>query len=505
MSNGSGSSQAPLNSAYTRVWLQEGRARPDHRPVYKGFMKMAGLNQSFGDIQPIFVPSNKQLGKFDQAGFFRDEEERPSTSLMGHYAADVKSDMIRLAKEGCPFDVQLHIGKCDDPTLFDAFQKILIFEEVFLTSISSDDLGALEPGEQGKVDETGDISAARMYEFMPLSYAERSPSVVTNRLVDVVICGNQSCGDCDEENSGCEDIYAISAAAGGSPGTPADVVFSLDKGENWGAHDIDTLGAGEAPDGVACVGQYLVVVSNASDSMHIALLSQFKNSADPSFTEVETGFVVAGAPNAIFSVGSLAFIVGANGYIYKSENPTSGVEVIDAGVSTTSHLLAVHAISEEFAVAVGEDGVIVTISNDLATRLASSPVGIGVDILTVRVKSENEWFIGTDAGTFFRTLDSGVTWTNDSAKLSGTKTAVTSIRMSSASVMYVSGTVGGNGAIWVSVNGGYTFERQKQGTGIIPLGDVIDALAVCESDVDFVVGVGLANNGTDGFIVIGSD
>ena len=501
-----GVSQAPLINAFSRVWMQKGRARPDHRPVYKGFYKMAGMNQNFGSVNPVFAPSKTKYGKFDQVGSFRDAEERPTTSLIGHYAADMKSEILSLARENCPADVQLHVGKCEDPSVFNSFQKILIFEEVFVESLSSDDLGSLEPGEQGKVDETGDISAARMYEYMPMSYAARNPAVVTNELLDAIVDNAQSCGDCEEENTGCQNIYAISGAAGGSPGTPADIAFSLDKGLNWAAHDIDTLGAAEALNGVAIMGQYLVVVSRASVSMHIALLSGFKNSGDPVFSEITTGFVAAGGPNAIWSVGSKAFIVGQNGYIYSTTNPAAGVDVLDAGVATTSHLLTVHATSEDFAVAAGEDGVIVTIIDDLANLVTTTPIGIGVDILTIQAKNSNEWFIGTSDGKFWRTLDGGETWTEMTADLNGTKTAVTSIRIVTDTIIYVAGTVGDHGVIWSSVDGGYSFEREKRGTGAIPLSDKINALAVCgAADPDYLVGVGLNDNGTDGFIVVGSD
>jgi len=57
----------------------------------------------------------------------------------------------------------------------------------------------------------------------------------------------------------------------------------------------------------------------------------------------------------------------------------------------------------------------------------------------------------------------------------------------------------------VSIDGGYSFERAEHGTGVLPLSDNINAIATCEHDPDFVVGVGLADDGTDGFILVGND
>lgn len=497
----------PLNSSLTRTWLIEGRARPGHEPEFLDFMKLGAMEQNLGSVNPIYNPSREKYGSFVQAGSFRDEIERPTTSMVGHYARALKSRMLTLALAGCAFDLQLHIGVCEDPGIFNDFEKVVIFEGVFLESYSTDDVGALEPGEQGKVDETGEVSADRMYEFKPLNLAARVPTgtTLTNQLLDVIVCDSSSCGDCATESNGCQKIMAISAAAGGSPSTPADVVFSLDGGATWAAHDIDTLAAGEAPSGIACIGSYVVVVSNASGSQHVALISEFDGVADPAFSQVTTGYVVGGEPNDIWSLGNFAFIVGDSGYIYKTTDPLGSVVVVDAGAATTSNLNRVHAISEDFAVAVGEDGVIVKIVSGLASLLSTSPIGIGTDFTAVWVKTEDEWFVGDSAGVLRRTLDGGATWTIETLP-GGAVTDITEIQMSSKSIVYVSATRSGQGEIYISIDGGNSFKRAPRGSaGAMPANDEITAMAVCEFDVDFAVGVGLAEDGVDGFIVVGSD
>jgi hypothetical protein len=501
---GTGQSQrdAMVNSL-NRAWIIAGRARPDHTPDYQSYTRLGPITWNIGSVNPIFDPDPQKLGSFIQTGSFRDAEERPTTSLISHYAADIKSALIDLATKKCPADIQLHIGKCEDPSIFENYVKAIIFEDVQLETYSTEDLGALEPGEQGKVDETGEISAARFYEFRPLSVSARTPSAVTNRVIDVVICDNQSCGDCEDESDGCQRIIAITNAAGGSPSTPADIVYSLDKGLTWLAHDIDSLDAAEDPSEVDCVGRYVVVVSNASGSLHYAPLAELKAGVDPDFTEVSTGFVVNGEPNAIHSVGRKAYIVGDLGYIYTTTDPTAGVTPIDEGSATVAVLNAVYGLSEEFAVAVGNDGAIIVINNDLASSLTTTPIAIGEDIISVFVKNRKEWFIGTASGNFWYTLDGGETWTQK--VLDGSPTAVTAIDMPTASVMYVSATVSTGGTVYLSINGGQSFERLPSDTGIFPPNDEIDAIAVCAFDPDFFVAVGLGDDATDGFIAIGND
>lgn len=496
----------PLNSAFTRVWLIDGRARPDHAPEFLNFLKITSVDQNFGAVNPIFNPSKDQYGKFDQVGEFRDEEERVSTELVGHYARNIKSRLLQLAQGGCKFDVQMHIGECEDPGQFDSFQKVIIFEGVILETYGTEDLGALEPGEQGKVDETGAISAQNWYEFVPISFANRTPAGVTNELLDVVICDSPSCGDCEDESDGCEKIFSISKAAGGSPSTPADVVYSLDKGLNWNFDDVDTLGIAIDPTGIDCVDSYVVVITNTDDEqMHIALISEFDGVTDPAFTLVTTGFVAGSGPNAIYSLGNEAYLCGNFGYIYKTTDPAAGVTVLDAGVATIANMNAIYMLSEEFGISGGNDGALLTIRSDLVSAVATSPVGIGTNITAVFVKTELEWFVGTSAGTLYRTLDAGATWTL--ITLPGTSpTTVTDIEMSSDSVMYVSATVSGKGEIFISISGANSFIRAPRlSSNAVPNNDQINGIAVCKHDVDFVVGVGLAADGTDGFIVIGSD
>jgi len=496
-----------FTNSFSRTWLIDGRARPDHAPEYFSTLKMTSITKNFGGVNPIYDPDESQYGQFDEVGEYRDAEERPSTSLMGHYAQNLKSRMLELGEKSCAFDVQLHIGKCQNPRLFDDFEKILIWEKVILESYETEDMGSLQPDEQGKVDETGTISARRMYEFVPLAFASRDPSVVTNELIDVIVCDSRQCGECGDQSDGCQKIMAISKAAGGSAGTPADVVYSLDGGMTWYADDVDTLGVAVDPTAIACVGSYVVVVANTNDDeMHIALISEFDGATDPEFTQIDTGFVNGGAPRDIYSLGNVAYLVGEGGYIYKTDDPASGVTVLDAGAATISPLNAVHMLSEDFGVAVGNDGVIVTLNGDLASAIDTSPVAIGTDINAVYVKSETEWFIGDSAGVFQYTLDGGVTWTVITLPSSTGITAITDITMSSESVLYVSVTRSGKGEIYISVNGGYSFIRAPRNqANAMPNNDQINAIAACEFDVDFVVGVGLASDGADGFIVVGSD
>lgn len=495
----------PAKTGFSRVFLLEGRAGPTHRPDFQSNVKAGALSRGYGDIEKIEAPDPTKFDSFVQIGEIKGANERPTFSLMGRYALELKSEFMRMATAGCAFDVHINFGQCHDPREHNTFTKKIVIENAFATSYDVTDLGALASDDRAVIDETINVSGREVYELLELTVAARGGDVVTNEIVDITICDTPSCGDCETESDGCNQIYALSIAAGGSPSTPADVVYSLDGGTTWYAHDIDTLGAAELPTGIACLGAYIVVVSSGSNSLHYALKSDFVNGLDPTWTEVSTGFVTGGSPNAISSTGTTAFIVGNLGYIYKTSDPTSGVEVLDAGVSfPLGQYNDVHAYSDDFVIAVGNGGAIVKAEDGtIFSAVTPSPVGVGVHFNTVWAKSETEWWIGGSDGNLRYTRNSGTLWTTKAFSGSGTG-VVHDIAFSNDTVGYLSHATAGNvGRMFRTTNGGYDWVLMPEGSGTFPANTKLNAIAPCIHDPNFVVAGGV-NAATDGVIIVAS-
>jgi hypothetical protein len=493
----------PTQTSFGRVFAIEGRARVDHTPSYMSSLKLTGISQNFGDITKIEMPSPTEYGKFIEVGNFRGASERATTSLVGRYAAAIKSFILELARNGCPSDVQFHIGSCTDPSSFNIFEKAIIMEDVVITSYSTEDLGALASDEQGKVDETAEISIKDVYEVLPMKFAAKAGDVITNEIVDVVISDSVSCGSCGTESNGCEVIYAVTKAAGGSPGTPPDLVFSLDQ-SNFYAHDIDSLTSAQDPSGVAGVGSYIVVIADTvGKQLNYCLKTDISSGIDPTFTTVTTGFVTAGLPNAIFSLGQTAFIVGDDGYVYLCSDPTEGVEVLDAGSATIDDLTCVYAFSEYYAVAGGLNGAVVYTTNQVDWSASpAKPVGVGVNINDITMRTATEWWVAASDGKFYYTLDSGVTWT--AKAMPGTApTTASKIAFSTLSVGFASAVVSGHGKLFRTFDAGESWVVLPENGGSIPLSDSLGAMAVCVHDPNFVVAAGLGDDGSDGVLILG--
>jgi len=492
-------------TAYSRVFLIDGGARPDHAPSYKSCLKAGGADRSYGTAESVECPDPNNYGKFITVANLRGAEGRASMDVTGRYARKVASDLLAYARRGCRVDLQVHFGACADPASFTTFDKVLILEDALVENWSTGDLGALSSDENAAVDETATISAADLYEVLPLNMVERAQSVVQLEVLDVVICDSASCGECEDESTGCQYIYAITTQSAGSPGTPPDIVHSMDGGATWYADDIDNIGA-NAPSAVGCLGDYVVVVSNATDSQFYALKSEIDTvGLDEAWTEVATGYVAAGSPNDCWGTSGVLFVVGDGGYVYLCSDATAGVSVLDAGAATTEDLRCVHAMDDQLAVAAGDNGAIIYTEDQTSWQATTtSPIAGGVRINAVWVLSELVWLIGASNGEVWYTLNQGVTWT----LVMDMGYSVHDISFSTDSIGYFAyESTQNRGAIRRTYGGGQssTFRILPEGSAVLTLNDRINALATCPEDPNFVVGVGLADDATDGIIVVGND
>lgn len=498
------STLTPADTSLSRVFIVEGRARPDHVPSYNSCLRMLGISQALGGVTKIECPDPDNYGKFVEIGRTRGAVERATTTLEGRLALDLRSQLVRLARKNCAIDVQLHFGQCTVPSDYTVFKKGIILEDVLLTNISTKDLGALASGDVAGIDESVEISAAYYYDVVPITYSEKASSIVTNEVVAMTMCDNIGCGsDCGAESDGCQVVIAVTKSAGGSPSTPADIVFTKNGGVTWYAYDINALTATQDPTDVFCVGSYVVVVSFNGGRLAYCLKSDLGITA-PVFTAITTGLV--GKPRAAKAIGGGAFIVGEQGYVYWLADPTAGVTVLDAGVATPNSLLDVDALSTSFAVAVGGNSTVIYTTNGTSWQAISglAPSGIGVNYNAILCLSKSVWLIGASNGYVYYTLDGGLTWATSHFNGDGSGN-VTKIVKTTDSVLYMAHTTTApHGRIFRSYDGGERWVLTPENTGVLLANDKINDMAVCSIDPNLVYAGGLADNGTDGILMVGA-
>lgn len=496
----------PATKGLSRVFIHKGTAGPTVSPTFLAWAAAGALDKPLGDVSRIEAPSQVQRDAFDVIGSFRSGEENATLPLTIRYVLE-KSEMLEIANKGCAFDLGIHLGKCTDPRDFNhgwKTGKILMLEEATLTTYGLSDIGTLTSEDQDAINEEVELSALRLYEILPLTFAERAKSEVAQEIIKVLVCDSASCGDCDDVSDGCQKVFAISAPVGSSPGLLPEVIVSIDGLSSVEAESsITTLAANENPSDAACVGDYLVVVSETDGAIHYADLEDLADGT-ATWTRVATGVVATKEPTAISSASPFdTYVGGQGGYIYFTNDPTSGLEVVDAGVATTEDINDIFAYSLSIIIAVGANNAVVYSLNSGDTFASVTGPAVGVALTAVAARSEKEWWVGTADGRVFYTKDQGAHWTEKGFASSGSG-SIEDIVWASNMVGYISHTLNTRGRVLRTVSGGHSWYVMPEGNGTVPTADKFNSLAVCQREVNVLFAGGLADNAADGILIKGS-
>jgi photosystem II stability/assembly factor-like uncharacterized protein len=484
------------------VFITPFTADPGRSPDYYGRARVAAIADPAGDVTQIREPNPYQWGAFDVVGTVQGDPGSVTTQIEQRMDFNI-SKFRKLKAWGCAFDVYIPRGECSSPDVLVDAEVISIIEQARATAYNTGDIGALEPGQAAAVNEMLPVSGQIYYEIKgPMQIGELAASTVTRRIIDIEACDRVSCGVCGSTSAGCGKIFAVSIAAGGSPGLPADVIYSSDGGATWAKTNIDTLGLAESPSAAACVGAYFVVVSNDSGSIHYADQSDILNGVE-TWTENAGGIVVTGEPNAIFALAPTAvWLVGDLGYVYGYTNGiTQDAVVLLAGTLTTQNLNSIHGSDADNLVAVGDANAVIYSGDSGVTWSSVTGPAVGVDLNVVWARDTYTWLVGTAGGQLWYTNDQGTNWTQITfpGSSSGSVDALVFANTPSGIVGWMSHTLAGVGRLFRSIDGGSSWTLMPT-TGTGPVADAYNAIAVCE-DVNIAFAGGLGSNGTDGIIV----
>src|SRR3990167_3404748 len=290
-----------LKSGMSRIFLIEDRASPAHVPEYQSLGRAGAPDWPQGDLTLVRGPRAESYNQSEIIDEIVGTPGAPSLPLEFQRTLAL-SEVLKLVRKGCPIDIQVHMGACQNPSDFNGgWDVVIVLEAARPTSYGGTDLGALG-GDNAEVRETVPFTGRDYYEIGKVTGSELGGSEIVQEVVAVTICDSRSCGTCGSARDGCQKVFALTKTAGGSPGLPAELIYSSDGGGTLGQTNVSTLGANEEPTGMACVGTYLAVISNDSESLHYAVTADVLDGTE-SWTETTSGFVAAKGPNALFSLG----------------------------------------------------------------------------------------------------------------------------------------------------------------------------------------------------------
>lgn len=501
-----------VTNRHKRNFIQFGGPRPTNAVGYAGqdaqYLSIEGVTvPESGGIDPIFVPDPRVVGKYKLVGRKISPPDLAKATLkMLERHGSIPKQLLRI---GCQFNLYELTGACKDLSDFVGgwSDYVLLYSGAMVTD---KDLGSRTGWDSDEQIETSlSLILSDIYPVGALSFGEQASTQVDREVLDIVYGSNQQCGDCGVPDDGTKNIYAIVKSSGaGSPGLPAELVWSNTYGSTWQQMTITGLGATADPVFVDIVGTRVVVGVNTELAYY---WSDIDVNGNPSttWTKVTAGFVAAKGPNDIHVVSAReVYIVGDGGYVYKSTDITAGVTAINAGVATVQNLRRVHGNGSTL-VAVGGASTAIKSLNSGATFATTTvaPSLISTNLDAVAVLDARRYWVGSALGRVVYTLDGGETWAQISFDNAGVGT-VKDIVAATDEVLYFSHSLAAPTArLFSSWNGGADWTRIAPRINGWPVFGTATRLAVPLTDPgvasnNIAIG-GLSGGGTDGIILLG--
>lgn len=484
------------------IWTQQGGTIPGKAYGLLACGETMDTTISVGEREVILAKDLSRHGAWYVKGQKYAPQELHSTGIRMSMPRKTASILERLVKTHCLINIQIPVNKCGTLEEFNTgWDSKLLYEFASLSELSIPGLG----GEMGdNVDEVwieGPMKFNYFDRINRMRFTERASATIVAEALDGVFCGGPSCGDCGPYSEGCDHLYVITRANPSSPGLSGQLVYTNDL-VNYANIDIPTLG-GLDPNKVRCVGDYLVVISEAAGNHQYIQKADVMLAAD--WVEVTTGYVAFHGPRALYAKSAAElFIAAAAGYIYKSTDFQTSVAPIESGSITAEDLNGIHGDGGDVIVAVGDNNVILLSTNNGETfGLVTGPQA-GADLNTVAVFDAFNWIVGGDAGAFYFTNDQGITWTPIPFLGSGAGAIVHDVRMNEKTnqVGYAAIEISGAGYVYRTTDGGTHWYRNAPAITGLDVNDRIRFVAPCPSDINVVAAGGLNANGTDGYLAV---
>jgi photosystem II stability/assembly factor-like uncharacterized protein len=504
---------------HRRNFIQFGGPRPDNRVRYAGqdtqFMKMEGVSvPELGGVDPIYVPDPNRIGQYKLVNRSRTPADLPTATLT--LLERHGSIPFQLGTPNCGFNFYEAVGNCRDLSDFLGgwTDYVLVYSGALVTDKDLGDRSGWDSDDH--IEDSLSLTLASVYPVGALAFAERAATLVDRQVLDVVYGSQLQCGECGPQDDGTKRIYAVTKSSGsGSPGLPAELIYTVDGGLTWNEASITGIGASEDPIAIEIVGDKLVILSRTAGSATLGgyyyATINAATGVPGSWTKVTAGFVAGKQPNDLYVASPREiFFVADGGYIYRSTNIATGVEVFNDGNATTQNLYRIHG-REDTLVAVGAASTVLRSVNRGVTfaTTADSPSDLPLDVRAVLVMDANLYWVGTaDSGRLFYTLNGGETWTEKAFSGAGAGTIRDIVAATDEVIYFSHDTNTPTARIFSSWNGGADFSNTSPRLLNFPTFNQATRLAVPygadpTTAANSLAVAGVAANGTDGVLYLG--
>lgn len=400
-----------IQQRHIRAFSQRGGARPDNIIRYSGpdeqYMMFGDVaNPRRGSITPIREHDTYTRNAYRLIGRTQASPDLQTVTITfkrKHGGISWVADDL-----SCPHNFYELAGDCGQPDsfLYGWSDFVAIYSNAIATTTTHK--GRKSDVEDAAMTDDVEFTLGGYYEIGTLSFGENAQTLIEREVVDAVYASFIECGNCGLNNDGTSRLYAVTKSSGaGSPGTPAEVIWTIDGGGTYSQANITGFSGTSDPTGIEIFGNFVVVLDTAGNGYWTAELNRYTG-APQSWSNVTTGFSASNQPNDMFvSSAGLMFMCGQNGRVYKITNALLGAEEIFS--SGGADLLRISGDGNGTLVAVGESGLLIkSVNNGVTWSVVSTPTS--ASLRAVEVMSPWVFWIGSHSGGVWYTTNGGETW-----------------------------------------------------------------------------------------------
>jgi len=437
-------------------------------------------------------------GAFDIVDTTSPPSALPTTDFTQHMNRLLNDFWWKLRKTKCEFNLAVKGSNCARPDDPSDFQSMIIARRAKVTNFTTGAFHSL--GEDAVMDLTGSLLMRSFDRFLPIQAGEVADTSTFSECLDGIYADKVQCGSCGDVSDGCQKMYVLTTTITASPALAAQVVHSKDGGKTWTTNNVNTLGV-QAANAIANVGTRIVVVSRVDLAHHYKLQSSIDADVVGGWTRVNSGYVTAKGPNAIWSRNPTeTYIAAQGGYVYFMANPVAAVTVLTDGSVTVQNLNDIRGAGRTI-VAVGASNAVIVSNNDGRTWTLVTGPAVGIALNTVEVVNSQIWYVGAANGKSYYTTNGGTSWvemTPDSSI-----TVVNKIRFVDEIVGYMVVQLSSAVRLYRTSDNGYTWNYQTPYVSGLPNADHYDFVTPCPNNYNTALLGGLKPPAsTDGIIVI---
>ncbi len=319
-----------------------------------------------------------------------------------------------ILETNCPGDYRVNWGCRGDRFVLSAYlYGLAVFRAIFTTS-QIPEVGLREPSADEQVENTGQLSVLD-YAYVKKLVGSRQGLAATQGVNDMHFLPEICADECNAFTGLGEVGYAVLDTD--YLGIYGDtVLFTENGGALWAATPTSPfLVLGRNATSVLTIitaeGHRVLVTGGAM----AATFPEIAFSDDEGLLWTNVQIVDAGGGGRgvnMLTRDSLGRIWAAfdEGRIYRSDNQGESWIVFEDGVETIQNLNDIVFFDENVGYAVGNAGVVLGTINGEDWDVIGSPVGIGINILSVAVNRYGHVFVTTNDTRLFRSVDGGGEW-----------------------------------------------------------------------------------------------